>query len=924
MKKFTMLMAATSVAALSSAMAGDITGKVTDAAGTVPLRGAEVTVEETGQKVVTGRDGSFRVTGLDAGTYNLSVTYLGAPETAASVSLASADATSSVDIAMGGEGDVLVVTGQRGSLNSALNQQRNADGVVTVLSADAIAQLPDENVAEAARRGLGVSIANDQGEGRFITIRGINSQLNATSVNGVRLTSPESGDRRVALDVVDADVLKNIVINKTLSADMDGDAIGGAINIETISGLDRADSLLKLKAGVIYTGKSEEWGEKVSGTYANNYMDGRFGVALSGSYQNRQIENDNKEVDGDWNVEDGLLPFPEEELEFRNYDVDRERISLAANFDYMASENTKFYLHTLYNQFGDQEYRHRVEVKVEDAIDEGDISFAAPNADNQLVSFFGEELEIDRDVKDRYEEQQIWSAVTGFEHSMDLWTFDGSLSFTHAEEAEDNLETNFDQDIEETLTINVASLSEPRLAMVGPNYLDASGYELDAIELTDGLTEDEELAIAFNVKRDVTFNDNPGFFKFGVKSRMRDKNYDLDFSAFDYEGDDDVTLDMFEASFDYPIDTFGPHADAGLLKDFFNANRNDPSQLELDEAGSLEEAGVSSFDAEEDVLAGYAMVQVDIDNLRLTGGVRVEKTDVEATGNVFDEDTETLTPITIEDEYTDILPSIAMRWEVREDIILRASYYASIIRPNFGQFVPAGSRNDDNELEAGNPDLERTEADNFDFLVEVYPTDSSIFQAGLFYKDLENLISPVSSDVPGTYNGLDYVEIETFANFEDAHIFGAEIGYQQALDMLPGMLDGLIVSANYTFASSEATLPDGSTIEVPGQSEHIANFILGYDKGPLDLRAAYSFKGENIDDVDVDGISAGRYVDDQEFLDLSGKFKITDQIRIYADIKNVLDTELKVSNRYDGVPGRFLSQYEEYGRTYQMGVQFKF
>ena len=919
MKRVTTLLAATSAFALSSAMAGDITGKVTDSDRTVPLRGAEITVEETGQTVTSGRDGTFRLSGLDGGDYTLTVSYLGAADVSVRVSLPSADATQNVSVALGGEGDVLVVTGQRGSFNSALNQQRAADGVVTVLSADSVAQLPDENVAEAARRALGVSIANDQGEGRFITIRGINSQLNSTSINGVRMTSPESGDRRVALDVVDADVLKNIVISKTLSADMDGDAIGGAINIETISGLDREDSLLKIKTGAIYTGKSEEWGEKVSGTYADNFADGRFGVALSGSYQSRQIENDNKEVDGGWNVEE-VLPFPEEELEMRNYDVERERLSLAANFDYMATENTKLYLQTLFNKFGDQEYRHRVEVKVEDAIDNGDIAF---DTANEIVNFSGDDLEIDRDIKDRYEEQRIWSAVTGFEHATGVWSFDGSVSFTHAEEEEPNaLETNFDQDIEEVLGIDVSDTMRPRLANIGTNYLDASGYEMDAMELTDGLSTDEELALTFNAKRDFMFGSNPGFLKAGVKSRLRDKEYELDFYAYEYEGDDDTLAMFLNDDLDYPIDVLGPHGAQGALRDFFHANR-DTDILVLDEEGSLEEAGVSSYEASEDVLAGYVMGQVDIDNLRITAGVRVEQTDVEATGNIFDEDTVSLTPVTVENNYTDVLPSIAARWAVRDDVIVRASYYASLVRPNFGQFVPAGTINDDLELEAGNPDLERTEADNFDLLVEYYPTDASIFQAGIFYKELENLITSTTSDTPGVYNGRSYEEIETFTNLDEGTIFGVEVGYQQALEFLPAPWDGVLVGANYTYADSEAELEDGTKIEIPGQSEHIFNAIVGYDKGPLELRAAYSFKGENVDDVDVDGVGEGRIVLDQSFLDLSGKYRITDTIRVYADVKNVLDTELEIANRY-GDGHDYLSQFEEYGRTYQAGLQFKF
>ncbi|MEL6216824.1 MAG: TonB-dependent receptor plug domain-containing protein, partial [Pseudomonadota bacterium] len=310
MKKSLALFGAVSAFALTAAQAGEIRGVVLASDGDVPLRGAEITVLGENKKAVTSRDGSFRITGLPAGSYELTIGYVGNTTTGLTVELSSDEDVANETFRIGG--DVVVVVGQRAALDSALAQQRNADGIVTVLSADAIGQLPDENVAEAARRALGVSIANDQGEGRFISIRGINSQLNATSVNGVRLTSPEAGDRRIGLDVIDADILKNIVINKTLSADMDADAIGGSIELETISGLDRDSRLIKLKAGFIYADITEEYTPEVAGTYIDNFMDGRFGVAISASHQSREFASDNVEVDGGWNT-DGALPFPEDE-----------------------------------------------------------------------------------------------------------------------------------------------------------------------------------------------------------------------------------------------------------------------------------------------------------------------------------------------------------------------------------------------------------------------------------------------------------------------------------------------------------------------------------------------------------------------------------------------------------------------------------
>jgi len=925
MKRSFALLCAASSFALTAATAGEIVGTVTAADGEIPLRGASVIVSQTGQTASSSRDGSFRITGLSAGRYDLEVSYAGAAPQTFTVELSSDDETATSDLRLA-EVDIVFVRGQRGQLNSAIAQQRAADGIVTVLSADDIGQLPDENVAEAARRALGVSIANDQGEGRFISIRGINSQLNATSVNGVRLTSPEAGDRRIGLDVIDADILKNIVINKTLSADMDGDAIGGSISLETVSGLDREDRLVRVKLGGIYTDFTDDTSPEVAGTYIDNFMDGRLGVAVSASYQSREFASDNKEVDGGWEI-DNTLPYAAEEVEYRNYDIERDRLSLSANIDYMLTDNTRVYVNSLYNEFSDQEFRSRVELKIEDAISDDSLQFIDDRV-HYLAGVDGTEFEVDRDIKDRLEEQSIASVVTGFEHESGLWTLDGSVAFTHAEEEEPGrVDANFDQGFEDPGQIaglNVANTLNPRIVFGNPatrdQFLDASRYSFDNIELTDGLTEDDEWALTFNAQRDTQFGQYPGFLKAGAKARLRDKSYDLDFRAFDFEGD--AALDMFATSVDFPIAEFGPAPDAGLVRAFFNENANDPALFSFDEAGSLEESGISSFEASEDVLAGYVMGQVDINDLRITTGVRVEHTSVEATGNIFAEEDETLSPITFSDEYTDILPSIQARYNVTDKMVVRASYYASIVRPNFGQFVPAGGLNDDQELEAGNPELKRTKAHNFDLLAEYYPTASAVIQGGVFYKDLTDFISGFEDRNPGNFRGIDFEELNSFTNLDEASIFGIELGYQQALDFLPYGLDGVIAGVNYTYTDSEATLADGSTIMLPGQSENIFNAILGYEKGPLNLRLAYSFKDENIDDVGVDGISDGRVVLDQEFLDFSAKYAFTKNVRGYFDATNILDTPLSVSDRIDGQD--FLNQFEEYGIRYQFGVLLTF
>ncbi|WP_297731325.1 TonB-dependent receptor [uncultured Maricaulis sp.] len=289
------------LAVASAAQAGTIAGRVTDASETIGLAGATVRILETGQTATVGSDGTFRVTGLAAGEYTLRVSYVGADAREVSVNLATVTDTVSPTITLGDDVDYvdnILVMGQRGALNSALSRQRANDGNIAVLSSDAIGQFPDENVAEAARRAVGVNVLNDQGEGRFVSIRGLDPNLVSTSINGVRLVSPEAEDRQVGLDVIDADVLSSVVINKSLLPNMDGDSVGGNVEIETMSGLDVDGVYLRARVAALYSDLEQEFGHRGSINWANNFMDGRLGVAASLSHQERVFGSDSFEVDG--------------------------------------------------------------------------------------------------------------------------------------------------------------------------------------------------------------------------------------------------------------------------------------------------------------------------------------------------------------------------------------------------------------------------------------------------------------------------------------------------------------------------------------------------------------------------------------------------------------------------------------------------
>lgn len=977
MKRTAMMLGAASVLALTAAAAAnaaEINGRITEATGDIGLQGAIVRIVETGQTATTDRQGEFRFANVPAGDYTLEVSYLGADQQTRQVVLRSDADEVTTNFTLGADlsvTDNILVVGQRGQLTSALNRQRAADGLVTVLSADAVDRLPDENVAEAARRAVGVNVLNDQGEGRFVSIRGIDPNLNTTTVNGVRLPSPEADARQVPLDVIDSDVLSSIVISKSLLPDMPGDAIGGNIEIETLSGLDQNDRLLQVRLRGIYADITEEYGYRGAVTFADKFMNDRLGVALSVSDQERRFGSDNVEVDGGWDFDESV-PFPGE-YELRNYDLTRERTSVVFNLDFDASESTDLYLRTTFSEFSDQEYRARVENKFED----GAFSDAASGGDSFLVNGTpDDEYEVDRDIKDRLESQTIYALAAGGETLAGPWSFEYQLSYAFAEEEEpDRIDTDFRQGFDfGSFGLNITDAITPTLifgdAASRDAFYDASAYEFNGLEFFNGVSQDDEWAGSFDVRRDTRFGRHYGFLKAGLSARIREKSFDAEMQAFDGFGPRDLFLSDFPGTVGFPLDEFGPSPDPFAIRDFFNSNRAD---FELDTIASAIDSAAEDYVAEEDVLAGYLMGSVDIDRLRIVGGVRVEDTQYDARGfevleqaveievagdqtgdvgafipapslpgdliaevieaeydagadaTVIEGDRVFSRATTSTNDYTDVLPSIALRYEASDQLVLRGAYYASISRPNLEQAAPRViiEQNEDGDVEAefGNPDLERQEAHNFDAAIEYYPNRDSVLAFGVFYKSIDNFIAAQEfEDV--VVNGIAIDEGSSFVNIEDSDLLGFEFNYQQALTFLPGLLRHTIVGANYTYVDSEATLPDGREITLPNQSENVGNVILGYDDGRFDLRAAVSYRDEFIDGIDEGGTGIDRIADSHLQFDFSAKYDVTENLRAYLDFKNINDEPFVAVFRQNGRTVN--SQYEEYGWQAQFGFRYAF
>lgn len=916
------------VAAVAPAVAGTVSGTVADASGTASLRGAEVTLVELGQTTTVQSDGTFRFSTIPAGTYTLRVSYAGATDETQQVTVpetGDVSAQFSLKPADGSAGEVLVI-GQRANLLNAISRQRAADGVQTTLSKDSMGQFPDQNVAEAMRRAPGVNVLNDQGEGRFVSVRGLDPNLNSASINGNRILSTGGDDRMVAMDVLPAELIESIDIKKSLTPDMDGDTIGASIEINTISAFDRKKNLLSGTLEGSYNDLNGKTSPK-AGLDFSYKITPNFGVAGGLSYYNREFSTDNIEA-ADYE-DDGFART----LEYRDYDVQRERYGVTLNFDYRVSDNTSLYLRTFYSKFDDTELRTRLIFKIDDlnpTISGSKYTFTSGSGSANRI-------EIRRDIKDRREWQETSNIAFGGKTFVDAWKFTYDLSYSTASQSEDGsidpmrFRSRYQQGANQiAVTFDYGDLTRPSYIVTTGEAIfnDPTRYTMTAYErTTDESAKDEELALRFDAARSFALANGAFELKFGGKVRQRDKSLDMTYDIYDgYDGA--LTLADVAGTPTYGLADIGVVPDLDKVRHLASANAADFERVDID---SEVASKVEDYSGSEDIAAAYVQGRYDNGAVRVIGGVRVEQTKVNMSGSearTVDDDGDLsfeVTPVAFKKDYTDVLPSVNVRYNVNDKLVARAAVSQSLMRPSFGKMAPRfvlEENVEDNEVSAvfGNPDLDPYKATNLDASLEYYFAKDGVVQGGIFVKKIKDFIVDFSTDTPGVYNGVAYDNAEYAINGGEADVLGFELAYSQAFTSLPSPWDGLLVSANYTYTDAEGDVA-GRTIPLPAAAKETANLVLGYEKGPLSLRAAGSYRSGYLDEL---GGSAeeDRYIKPHFQVDLSAKYRINDNVRVFAELVNANDATYTAYNHIGGA--QRLLQYEEYSWTAKFGVKLNF
>lgn len=898
---------------------GSIRGKVTDAEHQT-LPGAAIQIESLHTVVTSDQNGFYSLPNLKPGVYKVKISYVGYEPKVITVKFDGRSLVQNVELSTSNTLSEAVVTGAFFGQRKALQMQKESMGVNNVVSADQVGKFPDSNIGDALKRINGVNMQYDQGEARFGQVRGTAADLTSVTINGNRIPSAEGGTRNVQLDLIPADMIETIELNKVVTSDMDGDAIGGEINLITKNTPNHRVLNFNVGSGYSWISQKPLW--DLGATLGSRFFNSRFGLMASASYQYSPGGSDNTEFEY---VENDDHSIALKEAQVRQYYVTRERQSYSLALDYTFNPLHKLYFKGMYNRRSDWENRYR-------------ISYKKLNGNSSKQSVVMQTKAGSSDNKDaRLELQQTMDFTLGGEHNFGRLKADWASSYSRATEDRPNERYASYQLKGEDFASDFKDVGEkqPYYALQLPT-LDDSHWNLSELTNSDQSIAENEWKGKINLTLPLTNGLFGNTLKLGAKYTNKHKT--LDKSFFDYEakevlGDDwrKATVGQIREGFmpgnQYPIGS--AFISKGTLGKIDFSQYNGTENLE-------EEAG--NYNIREQITAGYLRFDQKLGKrLEATAGLRVERTDLKTNGfnvTVPDEGDATIAPTgTYKHHYTDLLPSLLLKYKFCTDGNLRASVTKTISRPKYSALIANKCFNTaDYTATIGDPNTKPAKAFNFDLSADYYFKSVGMVSVGMFYKNIKNVnIEWSSNKYLGSDLGLtgelaqECWKVTQNINAYDARVIGVEAAYQRDFSFIAPTLKCVGFYATYTYTHSTTrnfnerlNVQESDNVKVAGSPEHTANASLFFEKWGANIRLSYNFASSFIDEMSTSR-QLDRYYDKVNYLDLNASYTWGKKTKftVYANANNLLNQPLRY---YQGEKNRTM-QVEYYGVKVNAGFK---
>ena len=900
---------------------GVIAGRICDTENH-SLPGATIIVEGENIGVTSDINGYYTMPSLKPGTYTIKVTYVGYAPVRKTITIGNGKAsTANVVLTEGMELDEVKVKGAFSGQRRAMQMQKSSMGVTNVVSADQVGKFPDSNIGDALKRINGINVQYDQGEARFGQVRGTSADLTSVTVNGNRLPSAEGDTRNVQLDLIPADMVQTIEVSKVVTSDMDGDAIGGSINLVTKNTPYRRVLNFTGSTGYTWISGKPQW--NIGGTWGDRFFNNKLGIMASGCYQYAHGGSDNTEFE--YAEKNGEIQLKEAQV--RQYYVTRERQSYSLALDYQFNPLHKISFKGIYNRRNDWENRYRISYKKLNS-DAGDqsvvIQTKAGSDDNKSA---------------RLERQQTMDFTLDGEHTFGNLKMDWASSYSRATEDRPN-ERYIGLKLKGSDSLNFGDSfqdvgdEQPYSTLAIPSFSEGK-WKIGEFTNSDQSIKENEIKERINFTLPLSKGLYGNTLKFGYKYTRKDKErnteyYDYSDAANKYIPDwkDNLVSEVregFMPGSQYPTGT------QFVSKDYMGTivfDKADGVELYEEEAGN--------YEATEQIHAGYIRLDQKLGNkLDATLGLRIENTRLNTSGvnYTMDEDeNESLKPTgEFKNDYTNLLPSLLLKYKMNEDGSVRASITKTLSRPKYSALIANKSFNlADQEATIGDPNIKPTTSWNIDLSIDHYFKSIGMVSLGLFYKDVKNVNVETLGYYTGTELGLagndETFEVTQNMNAYDARVYGVEAAYQRDFGFISPALRCLGFYSNYTYTKSTTRnynprlgIEDSDDVKMAGSPEHTANASLYYENKGWNIRLSYNFASSFVDMMNTGSRELDRYYDKVNYLDINASYtwgKKT-KITIFAEANNLLNQPLRY---YQGNKERTM-QVEYYGVKVNTGVK---
>ena len=948
---------------------GEISGVVKDQSTQEILPYAVVNVKGTSLYSVTDPNGVFRLTGLSAGEITLQITFVGYATQDVEVSL-NAGERKTIEIMLSDAytsiGEV-VVSAQRMGQNAAINQRLNSDALVNVVSKDAIRELPDINAAEAIGRLPGVSLTRSGGEGSKVILRGLDPKFATVSINGIKQPATDmnnTGDRSVDLSNISPEMLSGIEVFKSPTADMDGDAISGAVNLVISKAPDLPKTQFRLYGG--YNGLSESFGDfKTSVDFSRRFMDKKLGVMAQANYDKK--DRSAHGVSRGYHVPDVTKreEFFIDNVTLTNRTQTTKRYGVSAFLDYQF-DNAGIYLNNIFNASPRETFSQTEQY----SRGSRNISHSNRLEEDKTISLnssLGGNFNLPIMKID-------WSLTRVQTHVLN--PYDMNLDFGSNNLLDDGIDWNTITD-PKVFTDNTIFIKEGK-SIDDLSYLNGFSFNPDTIKQVNYIAKvDFEVPIKISDKI-------AGFIKFGGKYQSENRkrsgrairDWPIDLNPIQRTIAQNLhptelivapaTGQILMQNFydpkgasimngDYQMYSYIPASELRLWKDYhFDIGDNGLASM----VDNKQDGHNRYYEAVERTTAAYVMLKLNFGNLiTLVPGLRYEHSNNDYVG-VFTT-VANFPAITGSEElressqsYGELLPSVHVKIKPTEWMDFRISTVKTLARPNYMwvlprlQFNPTGYT-----VSKSNPDLKHATAWNYDASVTIYTGKFGLMSFGGYLKDIRNMFYQTRGTLDASESealGLPKISYglgEDYINLNDSWVKGLEFEYNTHFNFLPAPFNRFVLGFNVTrlwSATYYLVWNKVGTIQIdrdrpywgidwershytkvedrmPTQVDWTSNAWLGYEFKGFSARASLAYQGTRLNSINTQyvGDADKTFTASTTRIDFTAKQRINKMFSVMLNLNNL-------TNQTDGNyrwKSQFPTSKNMYGFTGELGVQ---